>query len=679
MISTKNNLQSVFAFFTIVCSALVSFHTAEAQSVSEQTILLTVGKETHTLGSLQKAFRKNINRQDAMFSKLSKDSLVDFINLYANYRLKVLDAISRGIDKEPGVKSELENNRKLLAETYYLEKKLVEPNIKEIQTNRKKDIKIAVVFVSFAKSYSESGSLQRANSILNLLKSGANFARVAKDSSDDEQTGTNGGELPYITGGMLLREIEQAAFSLKVGQLYPTPVKTKVGYFIITLLKDEPRYFIYPKHILLSNNPNDSMSVIRKADSLLAVLRKNPTRFEAMAKEFSDDKQSSEKGGYLGNGYSRSTGMKDSKVKLVAEVEDALFSLKPGNNIEKVVSEYGVHILKVDSISQVKPELEKEEVKEYYKRIYFTKDKEDLIESERVRLGYKWNEETLSELLSVIDTSKTTMQYEWAESIPATLKNKVIYSAPYEPFTVQSFADSLTKRSDFRGYSLNRNGFIRAMDKMISVQIIRDAAKNLEKEYPDFAEMMQEFRDGILLFKIEDQEVWSKLQFDSIKARTFFDTSKTKYMTKESYNISEIYVMADSSATTLKRLVDNGEDFGSMAEKFTQRDKFREKKGNWGVVAVQNNSLAAFAKERGITTAGTIFGPVKFEGGYSIIKVNEYLPVRPKSFEEAIADFAPAYQDAVQKQLTSQWLESVRKRFPIVINMKAIDALRKGK
>lgn len=294
-------------------------------------------------------------------------------------------------------------------------------------------------------------------------------------------------------------------------------------------------------------------------------------------------------------------------------------------------------------------------------------------------MGYKWNEATLAELISAIDTTKTTMQYEWAESIPAALKNKIIYAAPYEPFTVQSFADSLTKRSDFRGYSLNRNGFIRAMDKMISVQIIRDAAKNLEKEYPDFAEMMQEFRDGILLFKIEDQEVWSKLQFDSVKARTFFDTSKTKYMTKESYNISEIYVMADSSATTLKRLVDNGEDFASMAEKFTQRDKFREKKGSWGVVAVQNNSLAAFAKERGITKAGTIFGPVKFEGGYSIVKVNEYLPIRPKTFEEAIADFAPAYQDAVQKQLTSQWLESVKKRFPIVINMKAIDALRKGK
>lgn len=679
MISTKNNLQAVFALFTIVCSAFITLHTTQAQSTSEQTVLLTVGKETHTLGSLQKAFRKNINRQDAMFSKLSKDSLIDFINLYANYRLKVLDAISRGIDKEPTVKGELENNRKLLAETYYLEKKLVEPNIKEIQTNRKRDIKIAVVFVSFAKSYSETGSLQRANGILNLLKSGANFATVAKDSSDDEQTGSNGGELPFITGGMLLREIEQAAFSLKVGQLYPTPVKTKVGYFIITLLKDEPRYYIYPKHILLSNNPNDSMSVIRKADSLLAVLRKNPTRFESLAKEVSDDKQSSEKGGYLGNGYSKSTGMKDSKVKLVAEVENALFALKPGNNFEKVVSEYGVHILKVDSISQVKPELEKEEVKEYYKRIYFTKDKEDLIESERVRLGYKWNESTLSELISVIDTTKTTMQYEWAESIPAALKSKILYAAPYEPFTVQSFADSLTKRSDFRGYSLNRNGFVRAMDKMISVQIIRDASKNLEKEYPDFAEMMQEFRDGILLFKIEDQEVWSKLQFDSAKARTFFDTSKTKYMTKESYNISEIYVMSDSTATTMKRLVDSGEDFGSMAEKFTQRDKYREKKGSWGVVAVVNNSLAAFAKERGITTAGTIFGPVKFEGGYSIVKVNEYLPVRPKTFEEAIADFAPSYQDAVQKQLTSQWLESVKKRFPIVINMKAIDTLRKGK
>lgn len=679
MISYKNNLTYGIAFFTIICSVFLSTNNVLSQSPSEQTVLLTVGKETHTLGSLQKAFRKNVNRQDALLSKLSKDSILDFINLYANYRLKVLDAVSRGIDKEPAVKSELDNNRKLLAETYYLEKKLVEPNITEILNNRKRDIKIAVVFISFAKSYSESGSLQRANTILNLLKQGADFSKVAKDSSDDEQTGATGGELPYITSGMLLREIEQAAFSLKVGQVYPTPVKTRVGYFIVRLLKDEPRYFIYPKHILLSNNPNDSMSVIRKADSLLSVLRKTPTRFEALAKEISDDKQSTDKGGYLGNGYSRSTGMKDTKVKLVAEVENALFALKPGNNFEKVVSEYGVHILKVDSISQVNVNAEKEEVKEYYKRIYFAKDKDDLIENERSRLGYKWNEPVLEELLQSIDTTKTTMQQEWAESLSSELKNKVIFSGPIEPYTVKSFADSLTRRADFRGYSLNRNGFVRAMDKMVSIQIIRDAAKNLEKEYPDFADMMQEFRDGILLFKIEDQEVWSKLQFDSAKARTFFDTSKTKYSTKESYNISEIYLMSDSLAANVKKQLDAGADFAELAEKFTQRDKYREKKGSWGVVSIQQNTLAALAKERSITKAGTVFGPVTYDGGFSIIKVNEYLPVRLKTFEEAIADFAPAYQDAVQKQLTSQWLEAVKKRFPIVINMKAIDSFKKGK
>ncbi len=428
MISNKNNLTFGIAFFTIVCSVFLSTNIVRSQSPSEQTVLLTVGKETHTLGSLQKAFRKNVNRQDALLSKLSKDSILDFINLYANYRLKVLDAVSRGIDKEPAVKSELDNNRKLLAETYYLEKKLVEPNINEILNNRKRDIKIAVVFISFAKSYSETGSLQRANSILNLLKQGADFTKVAKDSSDDEQTGATGGELPFITSGMLLREIEQAAFSLKVGQVYPTPVKTRVGYFVVRLLKDEPRTFVYPKHILLSNNPNDSMSVIRKADSLLAVLRKTPTRFESLAKEISDDKQSAEKGGFLGNGYSRSTGMKDTKVKLVAEVENALFALKPGNNFEKIVSEYGVHILKVDSISQVNVNGEKEEVKEYYKRIYFAKDKDDLIESERTRLGYKWNETVLEQLLQSIDTTKTTMQQEWAESLSSELKNKVLFS-----------------------------------------------------------------------------------------------------------------------------------------------------------------------------------------------------------------------------------------------------------
>ena len=69
---------------------------------------------------------------------------------------------------------------------------------------------------------------------------------------------------------------------------------------------------------------------------------------------------------------------------------------------------------------------------------------------------------------------------------------------------------------------------------------------------------------------------------------------------------------------------------------------------------------------------GDIIGPITFEQGYSVVKVNKVIPERDKSFEEAIPDFAPAYQEMMQKKLESEWLAGVRKKFPVKVHKKEL-------
>ena len=71
-----------------------------------------------------------------------------------------------------------------------------------------------------------------ALAILERLKKGERFSKLAQDLSIDRGSGKRGGDLGYFTRGMMVKSFENIAFKLEKGQL-SEPVKTEFGYHII--------------------------------------------------------------------------------------------------------------------------------------------------------------------------------------------------------------------------------------------------------------------------------------------------------------------------------------------------------------------------------------------------------------------------------------------------------------
>ena len=127
---------------------------------TEKEVLATVGKEQITLADLEKAFRKNMNRKNVKLADVPKDSVLDFLNLYIEYRLKVQDALKRGFDKDSSVIADISQNRKLLAESFLFEKKLVEPNTEQMLELRKREKQVAVILISNEKANTLQDTLE---------------------------------------------------------------------------------------------------------------------------------------------------------------------------------------------------------------------------------------------------------------------------------------------------------------------------------------------------------------------------------------------------------------------------------------------------------------------------------------------------------------------------------------
>ncbi len=658
--------------------------TKTSKAVSPTTVIATVGAEQILYRDVERAFQKNLTRRDTPFSSIPRDTALDFITLYANYRLKVADARDRGIDKDQAVIDDIAANRKLLSETWYFDKAFADARIDELAKRRTQELKIAIILCAVQMpgrtTWDTAASLAKARGVIAALSNGADFTALARDSSDDKETGQNGGALPWISGGSIIKAVEDEAYGLKVGTHSLQPVETRFGYFVVTVLDRQPREVVKFRHILLKKTDGrDSIARDQLADSLITVLRasKNAAElFGELAKTFSDDDVSAPKGGYLGSPYSRSGGMESNNARLAPTFEDALFALKDGGVSGRVYTPFGVHVIIRDSTRLPDPIMERDNAKRSYRRLYFEEDKRALYDSLKRTGGYRWVDASREALLRAIDTTRNSSDTSWWKDIPPSLSSQALYLLPTGEITVGGFADSLRLRSDMRGYSLNRAGFERAMTKIVDPLVLLQATASLEQQYEDFAALVREFNDGILLFKVEEQEVWSKLKFDTTDARVFFDSTRSRWMTEQRYTLREIFVLTDSAAASIKQRLQAGEDFTALAGAATQRAGMREKNGSLGTVSPRTSSAARAIEEQS-AAEGTWVGPEKDERGWMFVKLERIVAPRQKTFEEALPELATAYQDALQQSLTAAWLEQVRTKHPVRMNWTSIDAIWK--
>lgn len=629
--------------------AIISILLFSCSPKHSEIIVAEYGDNVIKMQEFENAYAKNAGNLEAAKTDSVKN-YEKFLDLYVKFKMKLKDAYLRRLHKDPAIVNELNNYQKTIGASYLLEKELYEKGIAELYKKRGEEVRVSHILIR-TDSLSDEEAKQKALDIIERIKNGASFDKEAAKHSDDQFSKNKGGDIYYITAGMIMPSFEDAAYETPVGQINPTPLKTRYGYHIIKVTDRIPRTpKIKASHILISNRNNkksDSKDKLKLAEEILKHI-KNGEDFGKLAAEFSDDPGSKSKNGDLGY---------FSRRQMVQPFDLAAFNLKTGEVSDIVESQFGYHIIKVtDRVPYPSLDEERKELRKIYDKVKKQKDYDEMISRYSKEIKLVMHDEVFKEVAS--NPFLTLDKGYWKSDLQKSIGDKVLFTIGDKQFITDSLMSFILKDSKNLGQKVNEN-ILREHLKNYKNSVVLEAKANvLAEQNPEFASLMDEYKNGILIFRLQEDEVWNKMKMDSTEIVKLYENNLEKYVWPNRVQFSTLFTTKDTLAQQYLQMLKQGADFDSLLNKYSE--KLRSKNpGKDKLIAEDTNNLSKAAYK--LKNVGDISGLVKDIDGWNIIKLIKKEAARTKTFEEARTEVTSDYQDLESNQLEENYVNRLEK------------------
>ncbi len=550
------------AFFAI-CLAIVPLLITGC-SPKESEVVATVGQEPITLKDYENLYLKsNPNRDSA--AATSQQERQKFLDLMINYRLKLAEAQRLKVDQKPEIVAEVEQYKGGLAASFVTERELTQPGLRRLYDRRSEEIRASHILLMLspkASAEDSSKAYKKAYEIIQALKAGGDFRALALENSQDPSVKQNGGDLYYFTAGQMIGTFEDAAFSLKPGEFTTTPVRTQYGLHIIKVTDRKPAPGeVRCSHIMIRfpsqhPTPEDTAAAYAKIKAVEDSVKQG-VDFALLARHNSEDPGSAPKGGDLGYFTRR---------RWVQPFDEVAFQLKPGQVSGIVRTVYGYHLIKCTdarprkTFDEAKPELQ-----QVYQQAGFPQDYSNLMERLRKQENVQRNEATIMALLAGADSTKTVRDSGATAGVPASVLNARALSIGPISLTADSLLAVMKVRPEFATTALRPQPFGQALDKLTEQFVWTVAADSLERHYPEFASIMKDYKEGVLLYEVEQDHVWNKVEPTDSVLHVFFDAHRDKFMYPNRVDFSEMRLPTEKIAYAMSAQLKEGKTMEELA------------------------------------------------------------------------------------------------------------------
>ncbi len=639
------------------CSS--SSRTTVPIEANDPNVVAVYGGDVLTLDEFETRYTRAVgSRQAAAEDSLSEYQ--DFLERYVNFRLKVEAATEAGIRDSREVQEEIQTYRGNLARPYLLEEEVIEPIVQQIYDRQQELIDVSHILLRVNPAASPEDTLavyRRLEAVRDSALQGVEFGELAMRHSEDpsargREDGVGyRGRLGYFTAGRMVEPFETFAYETPEGDISPI-FRTRFGYHILYVHdRREAVPDVRLAHILLrpETTAEDSVATQSAIQELKDRIAAGES-FEDLAKEHSADTQSGVRGGDIG--------FISFDAPIHPSFKDPAFALEePGDVSDVIETPYGYHIIQLKERREHKSfDDSYEELKELASRL----PRMQAAEEELAR-------DILAQHNASVDTSfvEEVFKNVPADSVFARLERKTLldHTLVHPAVTI---GDSTYTLEDVANYmataQLDRSadserGLWTILDGFLLQAAIDYEASRLEKRDAEFARIMDEFRDGLILFKFMEDSVWTAAEQDTLALEAYYESHQSEYWWPERTRVISLHSKSDSLLNVLGERLDGGASLQALFASF-EADTLNTVRVDTMMVSAATESVYDRALE---LDEGEHTEPVSYRNGYILLVNDGVEGSRPKTFDEARTQVVSDYQTIVEDRL----IERLRNRYNV--------------
>ncbi len=638
-------------------------------------ILLRVGDREITRSAFEAAYLKNNVEMQVADPK----TMEEYLELYIDFNLKVVEAMARGLDTLESFRDELKKYRNQLARPYFRDDKLTEHLVREAHERMMYDIRASHILVSVDEHALPSDTLDAYNRIMELRNrhlEGEDFASLAEAHSDDTsardtpasgntpaRTG-NKGDLPYFTAFTMVYPFESAAYNTPVGEV-SMPVRTRFGYHLIKVTDRLPAMgTARVAHIMIMTPRESDEETLEGAREKIHMVHEkllSGEDFETLARQYSEDQSSAVRGGEMAPFQSN---------RMVPEFIEAIARLEnPGDISPPVRSQYGWHIIRL--LERTPPGSFEEMHATLAERV--SRDARGQLSQEAVvsqlkeNYGFGEDLEALHAFYGFVDENFFLSERE-ADRIPELeaplfwFGSRTVYQKDFARYLRENHSPRV--QMNYRSI-VNDN-----YSRFVAESLIAYEDQFLETKYPEFEAVMQEYHDGILLFEITDQVVWSQAVKDTTGMDAFFEENRDRYVWEERLHATVYSATDDETAHRARELINAMADREDLAEQVM--NAINEDNGKHITSREQKLQRGDHPLTAQVDWAPGVYGPLTLNNQILLVHVHGVLPPRQKEKNEVrgllIADF--------QNHLERKWVKELRNKYEVIVDREVLQSIQ---
>ncbi|BAO74276.1 peptidylprolyl isomerase [Winogradskyella sp. PG-2] len=623
-------------------------------SQDKDAVLLKVDGTPIMSSEFLRVYNKNL---DLVKDESQKD-IDGYLKLFTEYQLKLKEARRLKLDEDVKYQREFLNYKKQLTKNYLSENKVTADLVKEAYDRSNIDIKASHVLVRLDETATDTTAAY--NKVLTLrdrvLKEG--FDKVKAEMHDGSNIFLE--DLGYFSAFKMVYDFENAAYNTPKGEI-SMPFRTKFGFHVVNILENRAsRGTITAAHIMInSKQPDSLLDPEQRIKDIYKKLTQGES-FEALAKQFSDDKSSAKNGGKL-------TPFKSGQLS--SEIfENTAFNLENNGDVSAPFeSAFGWHIIKrlghkpVEDFKDVKASLETRVKRDSRSKLINAAMVDEL--KDRYRILY--NDEAKPYFESLVNAEF----FKRAWGLPEDLqKDNVVFSINNRSFTYADFARQLLSAQRLLVGKNKPAPLVidKEFNDFFEKSILRYREDNLELENKDFANILQEYRDGLLLFDLMEKEVWNKASKDTTGLEAYYDKHKSNYQWQDRV---DVVIASSADKSNMKKILKMMKK-GNSEDEITKTLNTENKQNvifTKGIFDAKDPKLPAnFVMKNGVSKV------YQHNEAFHVINVKSILPAGNKTLDEARGSVINDYQTEIE----ANWINDLQDRFSVEVNQKTLKAIK---